>query len=750
MRFSRPGTGNWQVRQQRRLLALGIYVASLVVLSASVTGSFVPPIDSRGLWFYSAAAALLLGEYLVEPYFSRPADAVANGVALGLGLLTATGADAVVGPDEFAAGRIALAIYALGVIVTGIVAIIWKDSGKRRRRVAALASRIASSIGRAKWVFSAALFGAAYAGYADEPGRLSALYLSWFVIVAVRPVEWLMRLVGRPDGRSRAHAQILRAIDPNIVVLRLPEGTVVGLGDGVVLNGTTSGTVVDVTELAPSPIVRVSLSGSPSLSSSPSIEITRTTDQLVIGHIDVGTDLETIRVRTVPQAGARGLAEGRLLEVGIGGHQALYQIIAAHIASQLEASLGRQTVTVEARKLGRWDPASTTFEVVEWLPEPGAGVQILHEEAPKIDPGTFVGHVPGTSFGVKIDPHAVVTHNTAILGILGSGKSHLTYELIWRMLDQGIRVIVLDITGRYSDHFRRVINSDLERELARRINDAIAADLDSTSVRNNEAGNVLAFREKLSGLVSWFLRADGRLLVVNPNGFRAKRMEGRPFSGSAQVLVEVTMVEVTRMIAELLLEQLQQMDPIEDEKARVCLVLEEAHSLVPEWNSATNDSDRQAVNGTARAILQGRKYGFGTVLVTQRTANVTKSILNQCNTVFGLRAFDATGMGFLENYVGPSYARVLASLRDRQAVVYGRASSCRAPLLITLNDANDLDRAFLTSRLAGIPVMSRPRGWTEPQQEEPQQEEPQEEEHQEEEPQQEAPQEEAPREEAPF
>ncbi len=109
--------------------------------------------------------------------------------------------------------------------------------------------------------------------------------------------------------------------------------------------------------------------------------------------------------------------------------------------------------------------------------------------------------------------------------------------------------------------------------------------------------------------------------------------------------------------------------------------VEEAHSLVPEWSSTVNEAERSAVNGTARAILQGRKYGLGCLLITQRTANVTKSILNQCNTIVGMRIYDATGMGFLENYIGSAHARLLASLPERHAVVFGRASSCNAPII---------------------------------------------------------------------
>jgi len=43
--------------------------------------------------------------------------------------------------------------------------------------------------------------------------------------------------------------------------------------------------------------------------------------------------------------------------------------------------------------------------------------------------------------------------------------------------------------------------------------------------------------------------------------------------------------------------------------ARLCLVFEEAHSLIPEWNQVA-DNDVNFVNIKARTILQGRNLGW--------------------------------------------------------------------------------------------------------------------------------------------
>lgn len=177
---------------------------------------------------------------------------------------------------------------------------------------------------------------------------------------------------------------------------------------------------------------------------------------------------------------------------------------------------------------------------------------------------------------------------------------------------------------------------------------------------------------------------QARIRIYNPTAFEVWRQDSKPFNNTAS-MAQLTPTEITRIVTEVALELCS--TTITDQ-ARLCIVYEEAHSLIPEWNAVASEGDKAATNGTAKAILQGRKYGLGCLVVTQRTANVTKTILNQCNTVFALRVFDSTGMEFLRNYIGDDYAGVLSTLEDRHAVAFGRASSCSDPVLIRLNDRN--------------------------------------------------------------
>src|SRR5690606_29778531 len=87
---------------------------------------------------------------------------------------------------------------------------------------------------------------------------------------------------------------------------------------------------------------------------------------------------------------------------------------------------------------------------------------------------------------------------------------------------------------------------------------------------------------------------------------------------------------------------------------KVCVVLEEAHTVIPEWNFLGIEEKRASalVNSIGQIALQGRKYGVGIVLVAQRTASVSKTVLTQCNTIIAFQQFDKTSADFLGNYMG--------------------------------------------------------------------------------------------------
>ena len=86
----------------------------------------------------------------------------------------------------------------------------------------------------------------------------------------------------------------------------------------------------------------------------------------------------------------------------------------------------------------------------------------------------------------------------------------------------------------------------------------------------------------------------------------------------------------------------------------------------------------------SQIALQGRKHGVGLIIIAQRTANVSKTVLTQCNTVICYQAFDETSINFLGNYVGKELVRTLPNLKQYHAIITGKAVKSNVPMIIDL------------------------------------------------------------------
>ena len=380
----------------------------------------------------------------------------------------------------------------------------------------------------------------------------------------------------------------------------------------------------------------------------------------------------------------RDLAAGRLVRTTCGDTEAFYQLTNGLTKEEIvERKNTHGFVAAHARSVGVWVVTEARFRPLSWVPSPNAPV-VLVEQGEGQFQREQIGTFPGTTFGVRLKNVAhLVTHNTAILGILGVGKSTLAMELVERVIEAGCKVIVLDLTDQYASELAGLLDPAYVASVATKLQ--AAGEHGKQNVKKNveEGGSRIAFAHAVEAELSAFMASHHRLLVLNPVEFEVWKQDSKPFGETAS-MASLTACEISHIVSDAALKVAQKLG--RTASARLCLVYEEAHSLVPEWNATVADGDRASTNGTARAILQGRKYGLGCLLVTQRTASVTKTILNQCNTVFAMRSFDDTSKEFLANYIGRDYAALLPSLPERHAVFFGRASSCENPVHIQLND----------------------------------------------------------------
>jgi hypothetical protein len=114
------------------------------------------------------------------------------------------------------------------------------------------------------------------------------------------------------------------------------------------------------------------------------------------------------------------------------------------------------------------------------------------------------------------------------------------------------------------------------------------------------------------------------------------------------------------------------------------VLLEEAHSFIPEWNFVA-PNQRDNVNDTTRLIMQARKYGLRFIIVSQRTAVVSKSALSQCDNYIVFRTIDHTGLEYIESLAGTAFRDTLSNLRKHEALCMGPAFNADQPVIIELD-----------------------------------------------------------------
>ena len=106
----------------------------------------------------------------------------------------------------------------------------------------------------------------------------------------------------------------------------------------------------------------------------------------------------------------------------------------------------------------------------------------------------------------------------------------------------------------------------------------------------------------------------------------------------------------------------------------VVLVCEEAHRYAPRSDEAAFQPTKKALSRIAK---EGRKYGVGLGLISQRPSELSESILSQCNTLIALRMSNERDQQFVRRMLPESILSlvdVLPALRTREALVIGEGS----------------------------------------------------------------------------
>lgn len=146
---------------------------------------------------------------------------------------------------------------------------------------------------------------------------------------------------------------------------------------------------------------------------------------------------------------------------------------------------------------------------------------------------------------------------------------------------------------------------------------------------------------------------------------------------------------VTAVIARMVFEALQRFLKLNGTTLPTTLVMEEAHTFVKRYKEDVENQDAATVccQVFERIAREGRKFGLGLVLSSQRPSELSPTVLSQCNTFLLHRISNDRDQELVHRLVPDNLKgllRELPSLPSQTAVLLGWATEL--PVLVRMND----------------------------------------------------------------
>ncbi len=132
---------------------------------------------------------------------------------------------------------------------------------------------------------------------------------------------------------------------------------------------------------------------------------------------------------------------------------------------------------------------------------------------------------------------------------------------------------------------------------------------------------------------------------------------------------------LTALIARLLFQYKVFQTQKEKEKDPILLVCEEAHRYVPDHGEAQYAAAQGAIRRIAR---EGRKYGIGLMLVSQRPADVDSTVISQCGTWVVLRLTNSADQQHVARFLPDGLSGMVGALpilSQQEAIFVGEGAA---------------------------------------------------------------------------
>ncbi len=332
--------------------------------------------------------------------------------------------------------------------------------------------------------------------------------------------------------------------------------------------------------------------------------------------------------------------------------------------------------------------------------------KIISEVLGLSNEGVYIGLLGDTGVKVRLDPNSLVQKHVCILAKTGSGKSYTAGVIIEELLEHSVPLLIIDPHGEYHSikHPNEKVNGEFGIK-PRGYADQIRIVVPPISPFANKADEILILdgvnltAEELIELTGSKNPTAQALLYQALKELKDEdytiqdiidEVERIKHNGKWTLLGALTKVEDSGLFGEKptdirkLLQRrkatiidLRGIEPAYQDLivSRVCtklfelrkkgevepgmVVIEEAHNFIPE-----RGFDRAVSTGILRTIAsEGRKFGLGLMVISQRPARVDKNVISQCNTQIILRVTNPNDINAIRSGVEGITAEMVEEIK---------------------------------------------------------------------------------------
>ena len=369
-------------------------------------------------------------------------------------------------------------------------------------------------------------------------------------------------------------------------------------------------------------------------------------------------------------------------------------------------------------------------------PEPGeyvykASNELLLNFLKIPENGLYIGKLYGEKdIKIKVEPDIVVRHHIAVLGATGSGKSYTVGVIIEELLDQNFSVVVIDTHGEYGGFDQPNDDSQMKefevepkryktirytlqaKKLEDRIFrislneitvDSLAEIIDASDTQYDllflafdklrhdkmpitldnllNSVEIVARDWKFANRTSVSLSRKLRMLSKLKIFGKTPQIDELIQPGVLTILDISMDVEekIKTSLVGVLLDMLFRFKKNRQFAGDILVVVEESHRFAPQ------DRECYSKKVMRRIAREGRKFGIGLCITSQRIVGLDKDIISQCGTKIILKIDSKTDLDYIKPYLSYSIGsdiRRVPLLPTGVAII--NSISLRAPVMVNV------------------------------------------------------------------